>query len=165
MWANALGADVYAISHSPDKEDDAKKFGAKEFIATNKKDWAKDWAFTLNFILNTSDMTNSFDLTEYLSMLAVNGTFHNVGLPDKPLPQLKAQAFLTNGAAMSGSHIGNRVEALQMLMLASEKNIRPMVETIDVSPEGCKQAVERAFKNEVRYRFTLVNFDQAFGSG
>ena len=51
-----------------------------------------------------------------------------------------------------------------MLKLASEKNLRPIVETIDVSAEGCKQTVERLFKNEVRYRFTLVNFDQAFRS-
>ena len=43
MWAKALGADVYAISHSPSKEADAKALGAKEFICTQDKDWAKKW--------------------------------------------------------------------------------------------------------------------------
>jgi len=58
MWANALGAEVYAISHSPDKKEDAMKLGAKEFIDTSKKDWQKPYAFTLDFIINAADMTH-----------------------------------------------------------------------------------------------------------
>ena len=162
LWASALGAEVYAISHSPDKEADAKKLGAKEFICTKDKDWAKPWAFTFDFILNTADMTHTFNLQEYMSTLAVNGTFHNVGLPDEPLPKLMAQDFAPNGAQIGGSHIGNRPEALAMLKLASEKNLKPIIETLDISEAGCKEAVERVKVNKVRYRFTLVNYDKAF---
>lgn len=163
LWASALGAEVYAISHSPSKKADALKLGAKHFIDTSKKDWAKEYAFTFDYILNAADMTNTFNLTEYMSTLAVNGEFHNVGLPDKPLPELMAQDFAPNGAKIGGSHIGSRTEALAMLKLASEKNIKPIIETIDISEEGCKKAVERVNNNDVRYRATLVNFDKAFG--
>lgn len=163
LWASALGAETYAISHSPSKKADALKLGAKEFIDTGKKDWHKDWAFTFDFILNTADMTHTFNLTEYMSTLNVNGTFHNVGLPDKPLPGLMAQDFAPNGANIGGSHIGSRPEMLAMLKLASEKNVQPIVQTIDISAEGCKEAVERVKKNDVRYRFTLTNYDKAFG--
>ena len=55
LWANALGAEVYAISHTPDKEKDAKALGAKEFISSVEKDWAKPWAFKFDFILNCAD--------------------------------------------------------------------------------------------------------------
>ena len=113
-----MGAETYAISHSPSKKEDALALGAKEFISTADKDWAKPWAFTFDFILNTADMTNEFNLTEYMSTLAVNGTFHNVGLPDKPLPALMAQDFAPNGANIGGSHIGSRPEVLKMLKLA-----------------------------------------------
>lgn len=34
---------------------------------------------------------------------------------------------------------------------------------MDISEEGCKQAVEKVFKNDVRYRVTLVGYDKAFG--
>jgi alcohol dehydrogenase (NADP+) len=163
LWASALGAEVYAISHSPSKKDDALKLGAKEFIDTSGKDWHKPWAFTFDFILNAADMTHEFELTQYMSTLNVYGTFHNVGLPDKPLPPLMAQDFAPNGARIGGSHIGSRVEMMSMLKLASEKNIKPLVETIDLSADGCKEAVERVKENKVRYRFTLVNFDKAFG--
>lgn len=52
LWASALGAEVYVLSHSPDKKEDALKMGAKHFIVTNDKDWHKDLAFTFDFILN-----------------------------------------------------------------------------------------------------------------
>ncbi|KAA6406807.1 MAG: alcohol dehydrogenase (NADP+) [Lasallia pustulata] len=162
LWASALGAETYAISHTANKKEDALKLGAKEFICTQDKDWAKKWAFTFDFILNSADMTHEFNLSDYMSTLAVNGVFHNVGLPDKPLPQIMAQDFAPNGAAISGSHIGSRPEMVSMLKLASEKGIKPMIETLDVSEKGCKEAVERVKANEVRYRFALVNFDKAF---
>jgi alcohol dehydrogenase (NADP+) len=163
LFASALGAETYAISHSPHKAADAKELGAKEFICTKgNKDWAKPWAFMFDFILNTADVMDSSNLKDYMSTLAVNGTFHNVGMPDKPLPEMRAQDFCPNGAAMSGSHIGNRTEALAMLELASELNIKSWVETIDISAEGCREAVERVWKNNVRYRFTLVNYKKAF---
>ncbi|KAI4221147.1 MAG: hypothetical protein LQ349_007915, partial [Xanthoria aureola] len=162
MWANALGADVYVLSHSPDKEKAAKDLGAKEFISTVDKDWAKPWAFTFNFMLNTADATHQFDLAAYLGTLAVNGQMHHVGLPDKPLPELKAQMFAPNGCSMGGSHIGSRPEMFAMLKLASEKKLKPIIETIPVSEDGCKKAVLGVHNNEVRYRYTLTDFDKAF---
>lgn len=164
MWTKALGAEPYVISHTPEKKEDALKLGAKEFICTKDKDWSKPWAYTIDFILNTSDMTNEFKLSDYMSTLAINGAFHNVGLPDKPLPQIHAFDFVSNGAALSGSHIGSRPEMIKMLNLASSQNIKSWVETIDISEVGCKEAVERVKVNDVHYRFTLVNYEKAFGT-
>lgn len=98
-----------------------------------------------------------------MSTLNVNGEFHNVGLPDKPLPQIMAQDFMPNAAKMGGSNIGNRPEMIAMLKMASEKGIKPFVETIAISEMGCKEAVERVKKNDVRYRFTLTEYDEVFG--
>lgn len=165
LWAKALGAEVFALSHTPDKKEDALNLGADHFICTKEKDWAKDYAYTFDFILNCADMTHEMPVKEYMSTLAVNGTFHNVGLPDEPLPKMMAQDFAPNGSQIAGSHIGSRVEALSMLKLASEKKVKPFIETIDISEAGCKEAVERVKKNDVRYRFTLVGFSKAFGTG
>ena len=150
------------ISHSAEKEKDAKALGAKNFINSNEKDWAENYAFTFDFILNCADMTNEFKLRDYMSTLAVNGTFHNVGLPDKPLPQLMAQDFVPNGCNIGASHIGSRPEMLKMLKLAADKGLKPMVETLQISEEGCAEAVQRVSKNDVRYRFTLTGYDKAF---
>lgn len=157
-----MGAEVYVISHSPNKEKDAKKLGAKEFINSNEKDWAKNYAFTFDFILNCADMTHEFKLSDYLSTLVVNGTFHNVGLGDKPLPQMMAQDFVPNGCNIGASHIGSRPEILKMLKLAADKGIKPMIETLDISEKTCAEAVQRVAKNDVRYRFTFTGYDKAF---
>lgn len=163
LWASALGAEVYAISHSPHKKDDALKLGAKHFINSNEKDWAKPYAFAFDFVLNTADMTHTFNLSDYLSICNINATFHQVGLPDYPLPELKPQMFMANGSSIGASHIGNRPECLAMLKLAAEKKLLPLVETIPISEKGCAEAVKRVSENKVRYRFTLTDYDKAFG--
>ena len=99
---------------------------------------------------------------KYFSTLKVMGKFHNVGMPDEPI-SIKLQAFASNGCYIGTSHIGNREEVLDMLKLASTQNIKSWVETIPISEAGCKEAVERVKNNKVRYRFTLVGYDEAFG--
>lgn len=164
LWANALGADVTVISHSPNKKADALKLGAKEFVVSSDKDWAKPLAFKFDFVLNTADMTHTFDLDSYLSTLKVNCQFHQVGLPDEPIPNLKPQQFMPNGSSIGASHIGSRPECLAMLKLAADKKLFPMVETIPISAEGCAEAVERVKNNKVKYRFTLTDYDKQFGA-
>lgn len=164
QWAKALGAEVYAISHSPDKVDDIKKLGAKEVILSNKEDWAEPWAFTFDFILNCADVTHEFDIPKHLSTLRVGGTFHTVGISDGEYPKLPQTVFASNAAKMSGSHLGNNQEMKALLKLAAEKGIKPWVETIDISEKGCQEAVERLKENKVHYRFTLTGFDKAFGN-
>ncbi|KAF4313011.1 hypothetical protein SLS57_007349 [Botryosphaeria dothidea] len=164
LFAKALGAEVYAISHSPNKKEDALKLGAKDFIVTKEKNWAEPWKFAFDFIINTADATDKFNLPDYFSTLKVNGSFHMVGFPDNPLPQIQAQVFAPNGCSMGASHIGNRPEMIEMLELAAKQNVKSWVETIDISEEGCKQAVERVYNNDnVRFRFTLVGYDKVFG--
>jgi len=164
QWSKALGAETYALTHSPEKTDDAKSLGATEVIVTGEKDWAKNWPSTFDFILNCSDMTSEFNLKTYFSTLKVGGQFHMVGIADKPLPELMSFDFVANAPKLTGSHIGNHQEMEAMLKLAAEKGIKPRLETLSISEAGCKEAVERVKDNKVHYRFTLTGFDKAFGN-
>lgn len=163
LWAVALGAEVYVLSHSPSKKDDALKMGAKEFIVTSDEKWHEPYKFTFDFIINTADAIHKFDLPSYLGTLKVMGRFHMVGFGDHPLPKLMAQDFAPNGCYMGASHIGNRPEMLAMLDLASKQNIESWIEKIPISPEGCAEAVKRVGDNKVRYRFVLTDYDKQFG--
>jgi alcohol dehydrogenase (NADP+) len=88
------------------------------------------------------------------------------------------QDFVGTGCYIGTSHIGkaegwskrreltclgNRQEMEAMLKLASEKGIKSWVETIKISANGCTEAVERVKNGDVRYRFTLVGYDEVFG--
>jgi alcohol dehydrogenase (NADP+) len=163
IWANALGAEVTVISHSPHKKEDALKLGAKHFVTNSEKGWNEPYQFAFDFVLNTADMTHTFDISEYLSICKVNAPFHQVGLPDEDLPAFKPQVFMSNGSSIGASHIGNRPECLAMLKLAADKKLQPMVETMSISEKGCAEVVSKVANNKMRYRFTLVDYDKAFG--
>ncbi|KIY42983.1 GroES-like protein [Fistulina hepatica ATCC 64428] len=162
IFSRALGAETYALSHSPHKRDDALQLGAGEFVVTGEPNWSKEYEMKFDFILNTADMTHTFDLKEYMRTLAVDGTFHNVGMPDEPLPELRVQDFMFNGPNISASHLGSRREILAMLDLVAKQNLKTWIETIDIIEKGCKEAVERVKAGKVHYRFTLVGYDKAF---
>ncbi|KAF2717791.1 NADPH-dependent medium chain alcohol dehydrogenase [Polychaeton citri CBS 116435] len=163
IFAKALGAEVYVLSHSPDKKEDCLKMGADHFIDINEKDWHKSLAFKFDFILNTADAIEKFNLPDYFSTLKVMGKFHCVGFGDHPLPTLNAQDFAPNGCSFGASHIGNRPEMLSMLDLVSKQNIKSWIEKVPISEEGCKKVVTGVVNNDVRYRYVLTEFDAVFG--
>lgn len=162
QWSKALGAETYAMTHSPHKVEDAKKLGAQEVIVTTEEGWEKKYAYRFDMILNASDATHKMDLKQYMSTLKAGGDFHMVGLGDEPLPSLMPAHFTTNGARITGSHLGNHQEMVEMLQLAADKGVRPVVQTLDISEQGCKEAVERVQKGDVHFRLTLTGFDKAF---
>jgi alcohol dehydrogenase (NADP+) len=163
LWAVALGAEVTVLSHSPSKAEDAKKLGAQHFVCTGDKDFHKPHQFEFDFIFNTATNWGDWEISNFFSMIKVNGTFHNVGMPDDEV-SLKMQEFAVSGCYLGTSHIGNRQEMEAMLQLASKQNIKGWVETIQIGEEGCKEAVERVKNHDrVRYRFTLIGFDKVFG--
>lgn len=164
MFASALGAEVTVISHSPNKKEDALKLGAKHFVSSGEEGWAKPLAFKFDLVLSTADVLQASTLQDYLSVLNVNCKFHQVGLPDKPIQELAPQQFMSNACTIGSSHIGSRPECLAMLKFAAEKKLSPIVETIPISEKGCAEAVSRVKDNKVRYRFTLVDYDKAFGA-
>jgi alcohol dehydrogenase (NADP+) len=67
LFANALGAEVYAFTSSSHKAEDIKKLGAHHVVVTDDKgEFAKDLAFELDLIVSTRDVAHGFPLTEYM---------------------------------------------------------------------------------------------------
>ncbi|KAH8168091.1 hypothetical protein CIB48_g128 [Xylaria polymorpha] len=164
MFANALGAEVTVISHSPRKKEDALNLGAKHFVSSGEEGWAKPLAFKFDFVLSAADVLSAATLQDYVSILKVGRKFHSVGLPDDPIRELKPQQLMSNSCSIGSSHIGSRQECLAMLKFAAEKKLIPEVETLPVSEKGCAEAIERVKTNQVHYRLTLVDYDKAFGA-
>ncbi|KAN0066313.1 alcohol dehydrogenase [Thecaphora frezii] len=153
LFAKALGAEVVAISHSPKKREDALKMGASQFISTAEEpDWTskfKEEPFDL--IVNTAS-SNAIDLPAILSTLKTQGKLIAVGMPEDVF-KVRIQHLAGNGCLLGSSHIGSKVEALEMLKLAAEKNIEPWIELIPM--KDCAKAVQRVENNDIRYRFVL----------
>lgn len=161
MWAKALGGEVYVFSRGDKKKADALKLGASHYVDSTVKDFHEPLTNKLDMILCCANSSQNFDLESYLRTLRINGKFVSVGLPEHPFT-IKAQAFTSNACFFGSSHLGNREEMIEMLNLAAEKGIEPWNETIPISKEGVKKGLEKSFKNDVRYRVTLTDYEKSF---
>ncbi|KAI0701103.1 GroES-like protein [Cytidiella melzeri] len=156
LFAKALGAEVWAFTHSESKLDDAKKLGADHVSNTNDENFAEALKGMLDIIVTTMDATPSLPIKEFLSMLYVHGRLINVGIPDmdKPLPTMHAFDLVPNGAYISGSRIGSKQECLEMLQLAATKGVKPWIEELPMKEVA--RAIEGVGNNQVRYRYVLT---------
>lgn len=164
LFAKALGAETWVISRTHSKEADALKMGADGFLATADKDWNAEHIMTFDLIVNTASSSEGFDLDAYLALLDVHGRWVSVGLPEGEGQVVKTQSFLANGCLIGASHLGSRKEVLAMLQLAADKGIESWVEEIPISAEGLKTALTRLHNNDVKYRFTLTDYEKEFGA-
>lgn len=163
LFAKALGAEVWAISRSRAKEEDAKKMGAAGLLATNEKGWNELHRMTFDIIINTANSFDGFELADYLSLLDVHGKWISVGLPGGEGLTIQNQDFIPNGCFIGSSHLGSRKETLDMLQLAADKGIHTWVEEVPLSAENLKTSLNRLAKSDVKYRFCLTNYEDVFG--
>ncbi|KAK4163055.1 hypothetical protein QBC43DRAFT_214010 [Cladorrhinum sp. PSN259] len=156
MWAKALGADrVVVISRSGAKREDAFKMGADQFIATSEeKDWASKYASTVDILLCTVSDTR-MPVPGYLSLLKMDGTFIQVGLPDDGFPTFQQKPLIFKRVKITGSLIGSPNDIREMFELAQAKNVKPWISEIPM--KDANQALLDFEKGAPRYRFVLAN--------
>lgn len=165
MYAKALGAETWAISRTHSKEEDAMKMGADGFLATSDKDWNEPHKMTFDLVISTANnFGQGFDLSAYLSLLDVHGKWISIGFPEESTLQVKPQDLNPNGCLIGASHLGSRKEMLEMFKLVAKKGVKSWVETVPLSADNLSKTVQRLHKNDVRYRFTMVDYDKVFGA-
>lgn len=153
MFAKALGAEVYAFSHSSNKKEDAFKLGADHFIDTSVKGFEKPLEGEIDLIVTTASNVKSLPMSEFLTTLAVHGRLIYVGMPEEKLPQVTAQELSNNGCFIGSSHIGSKKEMLQMLQVAADKGIKAWKNIIPM--KNAADGIMAVKNNTVRFRTVL----------
>ncbi|KAB8227436.1 hypothetical protein ETB97_009924 [Aspergillus alliaceus] len=157
LFARALECNwVVAISRTSSKRKDAiEGLGADAFIATGEeKEWARTHSRSLDLIICTVDAPD-MPLTQYLRLLKVDGTFVQVGAPEKPLPQLTAWSLIQKGVKVTGSNIGSPEDIRLMLQLAAERRVLPWIQKRPM--EDVNAALADMDAGKARYRYVLTN--------
>ena len=149
-FAVALGAEVTVFSHSPAKENDAKKMGAHHFVTTKDLNNLKKLEKQYDLLLNT--VSADLDLEPYLQMLKLDGTLVVIGLPGKPYA-INAGTLLGQRRSLSGSMIGGIAELQEMLNFCGQKSIVSDVEVIKA--DYINTAYDRTVASDVKYRFVI----------
>jgi uncharacterized zinc-type alcohol dehydrogenase-like protein len=150
QFARAMGCEVTAISTSPEKEAEARSFGAHRFIATREAKAMHAAAQSLDFVLSTAFL--SPDWKGLLRALRPNGVLCLVGAPDEPL-RLEAGAILGRQLSVTTSAIGGRPAIREMLDFAARHAVVPRVQARKLAEADAAFAEVR--KGQARYRIVL----------
>ena len=147
--AKAMGAHVAVLSHSPSKQQDAKRLGADEFLATRDPAVFAQHAGRFDFVLDT--VSAAHDYNAYLGLLKRDRTMVLVGVPD-PTP-VAAFALIGQRRSLAGSMIGGIRETQEMLDFCAAHNVLCDIEVIPI--QSINEAWDRVVASDVRYRFVI----------
>lgn len=152
QFARAFGAEVTAFSTSADKEEEARAFGAHNFVNSRDSKAMKDMAGALDFILNTANADQ--DWSVYLQALRPAGVLCMAGVPPSPIA-VPALPLISGMKAVSGSPIGSPFRLREMLDVAARHNVQAKTELFPMAKAN--EAIDKLKKNKVRYRAVLAN--------
>ncbi|KAL0589862.1 hypothetical protein ABG067_002087 [Albugo candida] len=152
QFIKAMDAVPIAFSHSPSKREEALKLGAAEFVDMGDNS-INDLFGSVKLLLVTSNAKNlPYDL--FLQLICPRGTFVMLGLPEEQI-KFSGGKLIQKGIKMVGSLVGSIHEIKEMLQLASEKNVRPIIEKYPMSKVN--DGIEHVRSGRVRYRVVLEN--------
>lgn len=151
QFASKLGNRVTVFTTSQDKADFASNLGAKEAIVVKKGEKPPAPSRPLNILLST--VPSTLDWGAYVEFLDSDGTFSIVGVPEEPL-NVPLFSLLAKRRRIMSSPIGGRAMIMEMLSVAAEFGIEPMVEVFPL--EAANEAIEKVRNNQVRYRAVLT---------
>jgi uncharacterized zinc-type alcohol dehydrogenase-like protein len=147
--AAALGAEVTVLSHTPGKEEDARKLGAHHHTTVDERVF-ETLSGSQDVIINTVSAPVALDL--YMSLLGLDGVFVNLGLPADPLT-VEAATLVGKRRNLAGSMVGGIRQTQETLDFCASNGIGADVEI--VGGAGIDLAYDRVVASDVRYRFVI----------
>lgn len=148
--AHALGAEVTALSHSLNKQEDGRRMGADHFFATSDPKTFEKLKGSFDMIINTVSV--ELDVNSYLNLLRLDGAMVIVGLPEKEL-SFGASSLTNARRRLAGSVIGGIHETQEMLEFCEKHKIYCDVELTPI--QKVNEAYQRVVNSDVRYRFVI----------
>ena len=153
QYAKSFGANVSVFATSESKRDLAFSLGATHFYNVKNPKEMEGLSNRFSFILST--VASSYEITEYIKMLKVDGEMVIVGVPSLTNPATLDTTSLiwSFRRKVSSSLIGGIKETQEMVDYSVEKGIYPMIEMINI--DELDQAYERVLKSDVLFRFVI----------
>ena len=151
QFARAMGCEVTALSSSPDKEPEARSFGAHRFLATRERNALRSAASSLDFVLST--VFADQDWPALVGTLKPNGVLCVVGGPPEPI-SVPAFALIGAQKTIAGSVIGGRRDIREMLEFAARHGVAAKTELRPMSEANA--GLDHVRAGRARYRVVLA---------
>ena len=150
--ATALGAEVTVITTSPDKAEDARRFGAKDvLISKDGADFSK-YKRAFDFILDT--VPYQHDLDRFIPILKRDATLCRVGVGKLTTPNAYSQmTTVLSRTSLAGSNTGGIRQTQEMLSFCALNKIKPQITKISMNE--IDEAWLKVVAKKARYRFVI----------
>ncbi|MGH7796550.1 MAG: NAD(P)-dependent alcohol dehydrogenase [Candidatus Binatia bacterium] len=152
QYASAMGSAVTVFSSTADKQDEARRFGADQFVNVSRRGALAGEANTCDLIVAT--VPADLPWADYVSALKPNGLLCIVGVSPGEV-RMPALGLIEGQKTIGGSAIGSNAEIRAMFQFSVEHAIMPVIELYAM--KDVNKALERLRQNQVRYRAVLVN--------
>jgi alcohol/geraniol dehydrogenase (NADP+) len=149
-FLNAWGCEVTAFTSSLNKQDEARRLGAHNVVASTDSSALKAIAGTLDFLLISANA--DLDWTAMLATLRGNGRLHFVGIVPSAIP-VHVFDLIPQQKSLSASPVGSPGTMATMLEFCARHQILPQVEMFPMSKVN--EAVDHLRSGKARYRVVL----------
>ena len=151
QYAKALGLEVFALTGSAAKKDEARRLGADQVIvAGDDLGRALLDAGGADVILGTTN--SAAHATQALRGLRPEGRMVNMGLVNGAI-QADPMHFLSNQVRLVGSRQNQRRDLVEALVLATSGKVKPMIEVYPL--DRVNEVRDRLEAGNVRYRAVI----------
>jgi alcohol/geraniol dehydrogenase (NADP+) len=150
QFGKAWGCEVTAFSSSPDKEAEARKFGASKFVSSTNSKLMAETANSLDFIISTVNV--DLEWANFVNCLRPDGKLCFVGIPPSDL-KISVVSLLGGRRSICASPIGGRHLIREMLEFSARHRIVAQTEVVPMA--AVNEALKRVGANTARYRMVL----------
>jgi uncharacterized zinc-type alcohol dehydrogenase-like protein len=150
--AKAMGAEVTVFTTSPDKVNDAKRFGAKDVVINKDGADFSKYKHAFDFALDT--VPYKHELNRFIPLLKRDATYCRVGVgkvvDSNEIGQMNLVLYRN---ALAGSNTGGTQETQDMVHFCALNKIKP--EITKISMNGINDSWSQVLAKQARYRFVI----------
>ena len=150
--ASALGADVTVFTTSPDKANDAKRFGARDVVVNRDGADFSTYRHAFDFALDT--VPYKHDLNRFIPLLKRDATHCRVGVGEvADSNEVGQMGLVMYRNALAGSNTGGIQETQDLVDFCALHGIQPEITKITMN--GIDDAWKKVVDKQARYRFVI----------
>jgi alcohol dehydrogenase/propanol-preferring alcohol dehydrogenase len=153
QFADKLGFHTVAIARGTEKEELARKLGARHYIDSTASDPAKELLKLGGAKVILATVANADAMTAAFGGLAARGQLVIVGASMDPL-QIPPAMFIGGSKSIVGHASGSSKDSEDTMAFSALTDVRPMIETLPL--EQAAEAFERMMSGDARFRMVIT---------
>jgi alcohol dehydrogenase (NADP+) len=150
--AAALGAEVTLFTTSPEKESDARRFGARNVVVNRDGADFSKYRHAFDFALDT--VPYEHDLNRFIPLLKRDATYCRVGVGKvADSNEIGQMGLVLYRNALAGSNTGGIRETQDLVDFCALHRIQP--EITKIAMNGIDDAWRQVVEKQARYRYVI----------